>query len=113
MNCYISFYKKVKSATNTTAIDPNLNLNPIASMWARQDSVNGEEIFDGVNITGKITNKFYIRYDSINLNKTYILEYNNNFYEIVDIDPNLHGRNETIVIKCSIRGNSSLINTRI
>lgn len=113
MDSYIYFYKKVKSATNTTAIDPNLYLKPTASMWARKDSVNGEEIFDGVNMIGKITNKFYIRYDSIVLNKNYIIKHNDNFYEIIDIDPDLHGQRETIVIKCSIRGDSSLINTRI
>lgn len=113
MRSYITFYKKTKQATNTTSIDPNLNLEPIASMWAMQKSINGEDIFDGVNMIGKITDHFYIRYDSIKINKTYILEFSGNFYEIVEIIPNLEGKYETIVLKCSIRGDSNLTNTRI
>lgn len=113
MRSFITFYKKTKQATNTTAIDPNLNLEPITSMWAMQKSANGEEVFDGVNMIGKITDHFYIRYDSIKVNKTYILEFAGNFYEIVEVIPNLEGKYETIVLKCSIRGDSSLINTRI
>jgi len=113
MRSFITFYKKTKQATNTTAIDPNLNLEPIASMWAMQKSANGEEVFDGVNMIGKITDHFYIRYDSIKVNKTYILEFAGNFYEIVEIIPNLEGKYETIVLKCSIRGDSNLTNTRI
>jgi hypothetical protein len=113
MRSFITFYKKTKQATNATAIDPNLNLEPIVSMWAMQKSANGEEVFDGVNMIGKITDHFYIRYDSIKVNKTYILEFAGNFYEIVEVIPNLEGKYETIVLKCSIRGDSSLINTRI
>jgi len=113
MRSFITFYKKTKQATNTTSIDPNLNLEPIASMWAMQKSANGEEVFDGVNMIGKITDHFYIRYDSIKVNKTYILEFAGNFYEIVEIIPNLEGKYETIVLKCSIRGDSNLTNTRI
>ena len=113
MRSFITFYKKTKQATNATAIDPNLNLEPIASMWAMQKSANGEEVFDGVNMIGKITDHFYIRYDSIIVNKSYILEFAGNFYEIVEVIPNLEGKYETIVLKCSIRGSSDLINTRI
>ena len=113
MRSFITFYKKTKQATNAIAIDPNLNLEPIVSMWAMQKSANGEEVFDGVNMIGKITDHFYIRYDSIKVNKTYILEFAGNFYEIVEVIPNLEGKYETIVLKCSIRGDSSLINTRI
>jgi SPP1 family predicted phage head-tail adaptor len=113
MTSYISIYKKTKQATNTTAIDPNLNLTLVASMWAMQKSVNGEELFDGVNTIGKVTDKFYIRYGSIVLSKNHILEFDGNRYDIVDIIPNYEGRRELIQIKCSIRGDSSLINTRI
>jgi SPP1 family predicted phage head-tail adaptor len=113
MRSYISIYKKTKQATNTTAVDPNLNLSLVASMWAMQKSVNGEEIFDGVNMIGKITDHFYIRYDSVKVNKTHILQFDGNNYEIVEIIPNLEGKYETIVLKCSIRGSSDLINTRI
>ena len=113
MRSYISIYKKTKQATNTTAVDPNLNLSLVASMWAMQKSVNGEEIFDGVNMIGKITNHFYIRYGSVAVNKTHILQFDGNNYEIVEIIPNLEGKYETIVLKCSIRGSSDLVNTRI
>jgi len=113
MRAYVSIYKKTKQATSTTAVDPNLNLTLVVATWALQKSVNGEEIFDGVNMIGKITDHFYIRYDSVAVNKTHILQFSGNNYEIVEIIPNLEGKYETIVLKCSIRGSSDLVNTRI
>jgi SPP1 family predicted phage head-tail adaptor len=113
MKAYISIYKKTKQAVNTTAVDPNLNLSLVASMWAMQKSVNGEEIFDGVNMIGKITDHFFIRYDSIVVNKTHLLEYDGNRYEIVEVIPNYEGKRELILLKCSIRGDSTLTNTKI
>jgi hypothetical protein len=113
MRSYISIYKKTKQATNTTAVDPNLNLTLVASMWAMQKSVNGEEIFDGVNMIGKITDQFFIRYGSITLNKTHILQFDSNNYDIVEVIPNLEGKYEFMALKCSKRGDSTLVNTRV
>ena len=113
MKSYISIYTKTKQATNTSSINPNLNLTLVASMWAMQKSVSGEEIFDGVNMIGKITDQFFIRYGSITINKTHILQYNGNNYNIAEVIPNLEGDSEFMVLKCSISGDVNLINTRI
>ena len=113
MKAYISIYTKTKQATNTSAINPNLNLTLVASMWAMQKSVNGEDIFDGVNMIGKITDQFFIRYGSIAINKTHILQYNGNNYNIVEVVSNLEGDSDFMALKCSISGDSNLINTRI
>ena len=110
---YISIYKKTKQATNTSVVDPNLNLTLVISMWAMQKSVNGEEIFDGVNMIGKITDYFYIPYGFFKANKTLLLKFDGNNYEIVEVIPNLEGKYEQMVLKCSVRGDSTLINTRI
>lgn len=113
MKSYISVYKKTKQATNTSVVDPNLNLTLVVSMWAMQRSVNGEEIFDGVNMIGKITDHFYLRHGSVTVNKTHILQFDGNNYEIVEVIPNLEGNYEFMVLKCSVRGDSTLTNTRI
>jgi len=113
MKSYISIYTKTKQATNTAVVDPNLNLTLVVSMWAMKRSVNGEEIFDGVNMIGKITDNFYIRYGSVAINKTHILQFDGNNYEIVEVIPNLEGNSEFMVLKCSVRGDATLINTRI
>lgn len=113
MKAYVSIYKKTKQATSTTAVDPNLNLTLVVSTWALQKSVSGEEIFDGVNMIGKITDHFFIRYETITASKIHILEYAGNRYEIVEVIPNYEGRSELILLKCSIRGDATLTNTKI
>lgn len=114
MTSYITIKKKTKAALNTTAANPNLNLTTVDSMWAMQRSVNGEELFDGVNMIGKITDHFYIRYNADTpINKTHILEFDDNRYDIVEIIPNVEGRREATLLKCSIGGDNTLENTKI
>lgn len=113
MRAYVSIYKKTKQATSTTAVDPNLNLSLVVSTWALQKNVSGEEIFDGVNMIGKITDHFFIRYGAITASKVHILEYAGNRYEIVEVIPNYEGRSELTLLKCSIRGDATLTNTKI
>lgn len=113
MRAYVSIYKKIKQATSTAAVDPNLNLSLVVSTWALQKSVSGEEIFDGVNMIGKITDHFFIRYETITASKIHILEYAGNRYEIVEVIPNYEGRSELTLLKCSIRGDATLTNTKI
>lgn len=113
MRAYISIYKKTKQATSTTAVDPKLNLRLIVETWALQKSVNGEEIFDGVNTIGKITDHFFIRYGVITVSKIHLLEYAGYRYEIVEVIPNYEGRGELTLLKCSIRGDATLTNTKI
>ena len=113
MRAYVSIYKKTKQATSTTAVDPNLNLTLVVSTWALQKSVSGEEIFDGVNMIGKITDHFFIRYGAITASKIHLLEYAGNRYEIVEVIPDYEGRSELTLLKCSIRGDATLTNTKI
>lgn len=113
MRAYVSIYKKTKQATSTTAVDPNLNLSLVVSTWALQKSVSGEEIFDGVNMIGKITDHFFIRYGFIAVSKVHLLEYAGNRYEIVEVIPNYEGKYEATLLKCSIRGDATLTNTKI
>lgn len=111
---YIVIKKKTKSAINTSAANPNITLTTIDSMWAMQKSVNGEEIFDGVNMIGKITDHFYIRYNpDLSINKTNIVEFDGNRYDIVEIIGNVEGKREETLLKCSLIGDSSLTSTKI
>ena len=105
----IIIYSRTKSAVNSTNVEPNLTLATVSTLWAMQKSVNGEEIFNGTDIIGKITDEFYIRYNpSVSITKTNIVGSNGNLYNIEDFIPNLEGRRQFSVIRCSKRGSDTL-----
>lgn len=105
----ITIKSRTKSATNTSAVEPNLTLADVATIWALQKSVNGEEIFNGTDIVSKITDEFYIRYNpSLIITKTNIVGSNGSLYNIEDIIPNLEGRRQLTVLRCSKRGTDTL-----
>lgn len=105
----ITIKSRTKSAVNSASVEPNLNLATITTVFAMQKSVNGEEIFEGTNIVGKITDEFYIRYNAaLIINKTNIVDSNGSLYLIEDIIPDLHGGKETTVLRCSKRGLNTL-----
>lgn len=102
-------YSRTKSAVNTTNVEATLTLSTVATLWAMQRSVNGEEIFNGTDIIGKITDEFYIRYyPTLNINKINIIGYQGNLYNIEDFIPNLEGRRQFSVIRSSKRGTDTL-----
>lgn len=114
MRSYITVKRKTKAAQNTGAANPNLNLTTIISTYAMQKSVNGEEIFDGVNMIGKITDWFYLRYSTeYSINKTDLVEFDGNRYEVIEVIPNYEGRRYFTVLKCTIRGLNTLENTKL
>lgn len=114
MRAYITIKRKTKAAQNTNAANPNLNLTTILQTWAFQESVNGEEIFDGVNMIGKVTDRFIYRFDPSNpVYKTDLVEYDGNRYEIIDIIQNYQGRRYFTALKCTIRGLDTLENTKL
>tara|TARA_R110000822_G_scaffold66837_1_gene163100 strand:+ start:240 stop:638 length:399 start_codon:yes stop_codon:yes gene_type:complete len=114
LRSYITIKRKTKSAQNTGAANPNLNLTTIISTWAMQKSVNGEEIFDGVNMIGKITDWFFLRYSTeYSIKQTDLLEFDSNRYEIIEVIPNYEGRRYFTALKCTIRGDSTLENTKL
>lgn len=114
LRSFITIKKRTKASTNTTAVDPLANLTTVETAWAYAKSVNGEEIFDGVNMVGKITNWFYMRYNpDIKITKGYIVEYDGYRYEIIEIIPNLEGRYTFTALKCTIRGLDTLENTKL
>lgn len=105
----ITVYDRTKSAVNSTSVEPDLNLTTIATLWALQKSVNGEEIFNGTDIIAKITDEFYIRYNTaITLNKTNIISSGGNLYNIEDIILNVEGRRQLTALRCSKRGIDTL-----
>lgn len=105
----IIVYSRTKSAVNSTNVEPTLTLATVATLWAMQKSVNGEEIFNGTDIIGKITDEFYIRYNpSITITKTNIVGSNGSLYNIEDFIPNLEGMRQFSVIRCSKRGTDTL-----
>ena len=105
----ITIKSRTKNAVNTTSIEPNLALADVATLWAMQRSVNGEEIFNGTDIVAKITDEFYIRYNtSVSITKTNIVGSNGSLYNIEDIIPNLEGKRQFTVLRCSKRGLDTL-----
>lgn len=105
----ITIKSRTKSAVNSTSVEPDLLLADVATAWAMQRSVNGEEIFNGTDIVAKITDEFYIRYNpSLTITKTNIVACGGNLYNIEDIIPNLQGMRQFAVLRCSKRGTDSL-----
>lgn len=113
LRALITLKQKIKGASKDGSLNPRLDLNNSQEVWAMQKSVNGEEIFDGVNMIGKITDHFYIRYNpQSTLNKTFMVEFEGNRYDIVEIIPNLEGRSELTLLKCSVNGDATLESTK-
>ncbi len=105
----ITIKSRTKSAQNSSLVEPNLTLADVATLWAMQKSVNGEEIFNGTDIVGKITDEFYIRYNTaITVNKTNIISSSGSLYNIEDIIWDYQGRRQLTVFRCSKRGDQTL-----
>jgi SPP1 family predicted phage head-tail adaptor len=114
MRAYITIKRKTKASQNTGAANPNLNLTTIFSTWAAEENGRGEEIFDGVNMVGKVSHKFIYRFDPDHpINKTDLVEYDGNRFEIIDVVPNYQGRRYFTALKCTIRGLDTLENTKL
>lgn len=100
---------RTKSATNTSAAEPNLAVASVITVWAMQKSVNGEEIFSDTNIIGKVTDEFYIRYNAaVNITTSGNITSNGAYYDIYEVIPDYQGRREISVIRCSKRGTTLL-----
>lgn len=73
---------------------------------AMVETVNGEEIFDGVNVIGTVTHNFYIRFiPDITFEKW--LEFKSENYNILGVE-NLDERDEFYKLRTSKRGSSAI-----
>tara|TARA_R110000868_G_C10972986_1_gene771148 strand:- start:38886 stop:39278 length:393 start_codon:yes stop_codon:yes gene_type:complete len=114
LRSYITIKQKTKNASNLSGLNSTIDLSVGEGVWAMQKSVNGEEIFDGINMIGKITDHFYIRYNPQSpLDKTYLVELEGNRYDIIEMIPNVEGRREFTLLKCSITGDATLESTKL
>jgi len=114
LDLLITLKQKTKTATNNSNINSRINLGNSQDVWAFLKSAQGEEIFDGINMIGKITHNFYIRYNpQFKIDKTFIVEFENNRYNIVEILENLEGQRELTLLKCSISGSTQLESTKL
>ncbi len=105
----ITINTKTKSATNTSAAEPLVIVTGNSTVWAMQKSVNGEEIFNGTDIIGRITDEFYTRYNSaLNLTTTGNITSDGQYYEIQEIVPNVEGRRQLTKFRCIKRGSALL-----
>lgn len=111
----ITIQSRTKTSNNIGLAEPNVMLTTLKTIYSLQQSINGEEIFNDSNIVvGKITDLFYIRYADLGgIDKTDIIISNGNFYVIQDIIPNLQGRRQFGVLKCYVRGLSTLQDNQI
>lgn len=77
-------------------------LTPVV-VWAMVDTLTkGLQIFDGTNVIGEATHLFYIRYLPSITFELY-LDYNSRRFRIIDVQ-NIGERDETIVLRCTERG---------
>jgi head-tail adaptor len=106
----ITIQQRTKLSNNLGNAEPNIKLTTIKTIYALQKSVNGEEIFNDSNLViGKITDEFYVRYQELSgITKTNIISSNGNFYVIQNIIPDLQGRRQFGVLRCSFKGPNTL-----
>lgn len=99
-----------KSINNLNSQDIALDQeNLVANTWAMQVDVNGEDVFNGNNLLGKVTTHFYIRHNSsINIKIENLVITRGQAYKILEIMPNLHGEGNFAMLKCNHTGASSI-----
>jgi SPP1 family predicted phage head-tail adaptor len=89
--------------------DINAILSVYATFWAKQKTINGEEVFDATNSLGKITDEFYIRFNKDKPIKKhhYLLNpVNNQAYDIIDIKQDVHNQHTFTVLRCIHKGDN-------
>lgn len=101
---------RTKNATNSSNAEPTLTLTTVTTIYAMQKSIKGNEIFNGTDIVGQITDAFYFRYNpSLDIDLTNIADYSGELYTIEEVNLNLEGRRQFGMIKCSKRGIDTLL----
>jgi SPP1 family predicted phage head-tail adaptor len=90
---------------NTDNPDFGENFTLFKTVWAKIDTVSGEEIFAGTSLIKIVTHVFTIRYIAT-LTKEFWIFYQGNSYKIVDVEP-LDERKVFMKIRCIIRGDQT------
>ena len=86
-------------------VDFDETLSAPTVVWAAIQTIKGEDIFDGTNVIGTATHNFFIRAINTLTAETW-LEYNGEYYDVLDIQ-NYEERNQFMVLRCSVRGDTS------
>lgn len=86
-------------------VDFDETLSAPTVVWAALQTIKGEDIFDGTNVVGTATHNFFIRAIRTLTAETW-LEYNGEYYDVLDIQ-NYEERNQFMVLRCSVRGDTS------
>jgi SPP1 family predicted phage head-tail adaptor len=109
LNIPLTIYTRLKKSENYNSPEISLDEENFITCFGRFDSVNGEEIFNGNQILGKVTHNIYIRRNPSKIIKrdNYIIS-RGQAYLIVDIIPNINEENQFSMIKCIHSGASSI-----
>jgi len=101
---------RTKNATNSSNVEPTLTLTTVTTIYAMQKSIKGNEIFNGTDIVGQITDAFYFRYNpNLDITLTNIADFSGELFTVEEVDLNIEGRREFGMIKCSKRGIDTLL----
>lgn len=96
----------IRSITGLSdGVDFDETLSDSTVVWAALQTIKGEDIFDGTNVIGTATHNFFVRAISTLTAETW-LEYNGEYYDVLDIQ-NYEERNLFMVLRCSVRGDTS------
>ena len=102
-------YSRTKNATNSSNPEPTITLTTIATVYAMQKSIKGDQIFNGTDIVGQITDAFFFRYNpNLEIDLTNIVDYGGELYTVEEVNLSLEGRKQFGSIKCSKRGIDTL-----
>lgn len=105
MRDQIILYDRAITAPASGSVDFTETFSNATTVWAMLETISGKEIFDGTNLVGVATHKFYIRYISDVTAQTWI-KFKSQYFDIIDTQ-NLEERDEFLLLRCSIRGDST------
>jgi len=111
LNERITIYSRQLKSPTLSSVDFSEDFTLTYTVWASIETVNGSELFDGVNLSNAYDHKIVIRYKS-DITKEYYIVFNSIRYEIIDVE-NLDEANEWLVIKCKKKGSTTLNATAV
>lgn len=109
LNIPITITTRLKKPTNYNSPEIILDEETYASCFAMFVSVNGEDIFNGNNLLGKITHHIYIRRNpSKTIKREHYVISRGQAYLIGEVMDNIHMENQFTMLKCIHSGSSNL-----
>jgi len=102
----IELNNRAIQAPELGSVDYDETFTPTETVRAAIETKSGETIFDQSNTEHSVTHRFYIRFLSGVTAETWI-KFDSDLYDILTVE-NLDGQNRFLLLRCTIRGLSTV-----